>query len=219
MPIIPEDRPIDVVREEVIDQLIMNYGHNKISLEAFERRLDSAMATKDHATLLALVEDLELTADKEYVDLKKRELLSEPDGQAHDYPHEAKEEEYLVHIFGGSDRTGVWNVAKEVTVINIFGGGDIDLSEAIFNHRKVTIRIYSVFGGSTIFVPETINVCVKAFCVFGGVDNRAPSLDDARAPTVIIDGYAIFSGINIKVKRTFKERFSRFAEGVKSILS
>ncbi len=33
-----EDRPINKVREEVIDQLIMNYSHGELSHEAFERR-------------------------------------------------------------------------------------------------------------------------------------------------------------------------------------
>ena len=31
-----EDRPIENVREEVVDQLTMNYGHGELSLEAFD---------------------------------------------------------------------------------------------------------------------------------------------------------------------------------------
>ena len=38
-----EDRPIEQVREQVIDQLIYNYSHGVISVDAFERRLDNAM--------------------------------------------------------------------------------------------------------------------------------------------------------------------------------
>ena len=36
------DKPIELLREEVIEQLIMNYGHGELSLGAFERRLDQA---------------------------------------------------------------------------------------------------------------------------------------------------------------------------------
>ena len=32
-----EDRPLEKVREETIDQLVMNYGHGELSSEAFER--------------------------------------------------------------------------------------------------------------------------------------------------------------------------------------
>jgi hypothetical protein len=45
MPVTPNDRPIETLREETIDQLIMNYGHGKLSREAFERRLDEALDT------------------------------------------------------------------------------------------------------------------------------------------------------------------------------
>ena len=31
MPIRPEDRPIDALREQTVDRLIMNYGHGHLS--------------------------------------------------------------------------------------------------------------------------------------------------------------------------------------------
>jgi len=43
MSVAPQDRPIDALREETVDQLIMNYGHGKLSRAAFERRLDEAL--------------------------------------------------------------------------------------------------------------------------------------------------------------------------------
>jgi len=48
MPVTPHDRPIDALREQTVDQLIMNYGHGKLSREAFERRLDEALDSKSH---------------------------------------------------------------------------------------------------------------------------------------------------------------------------
>ena len=68
-----EDRPIESVREEVIDQLIMNYSHGKLSHEAFERRLDKAIECQCNKEIVALVEDLELTVDKNYVEEKKKD--------------------------------------------------------------------------------------------------------------------------------------------------
>lgn len=52
MPIKTGDRPVKNVREEVIDQLVINYGHAEITLEAFERRLDIAMDTEDRGAIL-----------------------------------------------------------------------------------------------------------------------------------------------------------------------
>ena len=66
MPVVAQDRPINALREEAIDQLIMNYGHGKLSLEAFERRLDRALDAKSHDEILELTADLDLIADKTY---------------------------------------------------------------------------------------------------------------------------------------------------------
>ena len=208
-----EDRPIETVREEVIDKLVMNYSQGEISLEAFERRLDSAMETDEHQVLVELVADLSLEVDKEYVEKKREELNSVYD------PSEPKETEQIVNIFSGSNRSGAWKVAKETTVFGLFSGADIDLREAQLTHKTVHIKVYSLFSGVDIFVPENVNVMSKAFCVFGGIDNNAQSTVDNDAPTIIIEGVAIFSGIDIKIKRTLKERFVRFADELKNMFS
>lgn len=219
MPVILQDRPIEQLRQEVIDQLIMNYGHEKISLEAFERRLDEAMDASDHNVLLRLTEDLELTADKKFVDQKKQEMFTEHRPGDEDRLSERQEVDRLMNIFSSSDRRGVWHVARDIKAISIFGGSNIDLSEAIIQHGVVHIKLFSVFGGTNILVPEAINVRVSAFCLFGAVHNRAPSLGDARVPTIVVEGFAIFSGVNIKLKRSLRERFMRFTDGVKAVLS
>ena len=66
MPVKTEDRPIKNIREEVIDQLVMNYGHDEITLEAFESRLDRAMDTENRDELLELVVDLDLKTDQRH---------------------------------------------------------------------------------------------------------------------------------------------------------
>src|SRR5690554_1975293 len=70
-----EDRPIEQVREETVDKLIINYSHAIISAEAFERRLDDAMKSESHQQLIDLVADLPLEADESY-DAKKERSFS-----------------------------------------------------------------------------------------------------------------------------------------------
>ena len=74
MPVPPQDRPLDAVREETIDRLIVNYGHGKLSLEAFERRLDQALDAKSADALVALTNDLELQVDRQYAQQKRAEF-------------------------------------------------------------------------------------------------------------------------------------------------
>jgi hypothetical protein len=208
-----EDRPLETVREEVIDQLIMNYSHGELSYTAFETRLDSAMESKSTAELIELVADLPLAVDKSYVDSKKHEMgINFTAG-------ETEELDYIVNIFSGSDRSGAWKVAKEIRSISIFSGSDLDFSNAQFTQPVVRIKMFSLFSGDNIYVPENINIVTKAFCIFGAIDNKAPSNADRNAPTIIIEGFALFSGIDIKVKQTLKEKFVDFADNLKKMFS
>jgi len=207
------DRPRDKVREEVVDQLVMNYSHGELSHEAFERRLDQAMASESNEELVELVADLDLNVDQEYIEKKKEDFRFNYSSTPTD------ESELLVNIFSGSGRSGEWRVVKEIKSVSIFGGCDIDFSEAIFTQREVTVKVFCLFGGDNIYVPENVKVISKAFCIFGGIDNKIPSTDYIDAPTIYVEGLVIFGGINIKLKRTLKERFSAFADGLKNIFN
>jgi hypothetical protein len=221
MAVILEDRPIETVRSEVIDQLIMNYSHAELSYEAFERRLDQAMETQNHKDLMQLVEDLPLAVDKAFVEGKK-------EGLAPNFvPGEAEDVDYMVNIFSGSHRSGIWKVAKEIRCFSLFSGTDIDFTDAKFSQSEVRVKIFSLFSGTDIFVPENVNIVSKVFCIFGGIDNHLSShsskaLDIANAtnkPTIIIEGLVIFSGIDIEVRRSMKEKLVGLADSLKKLFS
>ena len=213
MPVVIEDRPTQAVRDEVIDQLIMNYSHGKLSYEAFERRLDIAMESKDNAEIAKQAEDLDLSVDDSYVASKQHDFGCKV------VPGEAEEVDEIVSIFSGSTREGTWNVAKEIKITSIFSGSDIDFSQAKFSHPQVRVKIFSLFSGDNIYIPEGVNVISKAFCIFGGIDNKAGSFAVPNAPTIIVEGFAIFSGVDIKVKQTIKERFVAFADSLKKMFN
>jgi len=213
MSVVIEDRPTESVRSEVIDQLIMNYSHGEISYEAFERRLDQAMELHCNKSLMELVADLPLAVDKAFVESKKQDLAPK-------YTiGETEEVDTMINIFSGSARSGSWKVAKEIRCLSIFSGSDIDFTEAKFTHPTVHIKMFSLFSGSDILVPENVNVISKAFCVFGAIDNVAPNNGNSHAPTIIIEGLAIFSGIDIKLKRSMKEKFVELADSLKRMFS
>ncbi len=213
MPVIPQDRPIESLREEVIDQLVMNYSHGLLSLQAFERRLDTAMESADHNVLVELTADLDLEVDQDFVNNRKDQL-----GMNYQ-PGESEDVEYIFQVFSGNDRAGTWRLPKEIHSYSIFSGSKIDLSEAQFTNPEIRIKVFNLFSGLDIYVPEHVNVQSKAFCIFGGIDNSVNSATNPNTPTVIIEGFALFSGIDIKIKRTIKERFIIFADKLKSLLS
>ncbi len=218
MPVVPQDRPISALREETIDQLIVNYGHGKLSLEAFERRLDEALDAQSHDRLLELTKDLDLRVDRQYAEQKRAELgiRVEPAASGREG---ADEVETIINIFGGSNRGGQWDVPSNIRMLNLFGGADLDFSEARFTSQVTKITMLCVFGGVDLRVREGVRTVSKAVCIFGGVDNRGPSTADRNAPTIVLQGLVLFGGADIKIKKTAKERWLEFANTVKEMLA
>ncbi len=206
-----EDRPIEALREEVVDQLTMNYGHGKLSLEAFERRLDIAMESKEHDALVSLVEDLTLQVDQSFKDQKREEL-----GERFD-PTDPKEFDSITQILSSNSRSGQWKVAKETRFYSLLSGGNIDLTNATFTHHTVYLKIYSLLSSHKIYVPENINVVCKATCIIGNFDNGVSTLVEGNPPTLVIEGISILSGLKVELKRTFKDKIRDFADGLKKM--
>jgi hypothetical protein len=207
-----EDRPIEKVREEVVDKLIFNYSHGVISAEAFERRLDDAMAATEHQAIVDLATDLTMDVDKTYASTK--ELKFSPN-----YGPSGEEEVNLKSVFGTIERSGQWQVPKRIKILNMIGSTKLDFTDAIFHHQHVTVEITSALASDEIFVPENVNVVCKAFGVISSIDNKCPSIAQRQGPTITIEGKSFLGSLEIKVKRTIKEKLLAFADQLKSTFS
>lgn len=77
----------------------------------------------------------------------------------------------------------------------IFGGLQLDLSNVKIKNNSVIIS-NSIFGKSTITVPDNINVIIKSTTIFGSIINKVKT-DSKSKVTLYIDGTALFGGIEI----------------------
>jgi hypothetical protein len=209
MPVIPSDRPISALREEAIDQLVVNYAHGKLSLAAFERRLDQVLQAETHEALETLTADLESFPQQAISERRKREVGINMESRG------GKAFERFVNVFSGTNKKGPWTVAKRVEIVNVFGGAELDLSQARFSGNDTRIKLHSIFGGMTIYVPEGMNILNDSVCVFSGIEDSSPASTDANAPTLTVEGFMLFSGLQIKTKRSLKERLQDFAASVR----
>jgi hypothetical protein len=214
MAVTPGDRPIDALREETVDQLIMNYGHGKLSREAFERRLDEALDTKSHERLLELTRDLDLKADRQYTAQKKAELGIRVDPSA---AYRTDEVDTVINIFAGNNRRGAWDVPRALRLINVFGGSELDFTDARFTAETTYITVFCLFGGVNIRVRDGMRTISKALAVFGGVDNRGGTTTDPNAPLLVIEGLCLFGGVDIRVKKTPRQRLTEFADQLRTM--
>lgn len=200
-----EDRPFDQVRQEAIDQLIMNYSHGVISAEAFERRLDIATDAKSHQELIDVVADLTLLPDNQYQQQRQRSFS--PRYKAGNDNRNEK----MLSVLSSNQQRGHWLVPAEMHITNVVGSVELDFSEAIFQHQHVVIKVQNLLGSVKILVSPQVNVVSNMTNVVSSCDNQATSLGDRQAPKIVIEGYSILGSLDINLKRTMKEKFNDFA--------
>lgn len=212
MPVKLEDRPIEQVREETIDKLIVNYSHGVISAEAFERRLDEATNSDSHIALVELVADLPMEVDSQYARYKDTQFSPNYSVPSDDT------EERIVSILSNEERQGRWVVPARLHVISVLASVKLDFTDAVFEHSHVVIRLSDMLGSLEILVPEHVNVSTKLAGFLSSTENKAPSMGGRQAPLITIEGYSILSSVEIKEKKTMKEKWVAFANSIKSAL-
>ncbi|HEU4860152.1 MAG TPA: LiaF domain-containing protein [Chitinophagaceae bacterium] len=102
-------------------------------------------------------------------------------------------------IFGGAKKIVISKNFKGGTLENIFGGTELDLSQADFTGTAV-IELTTIFGGTKLLVPSNWSVKSEAVTIFGGIEDkrRMQTVTEASEKTLLIRGTVIFGGIDIK---------------------
>ncbi len=102
-------------------------------------------------------------------------------------------------IFGGSKRIITSQTLKGGNITAIFGGVELDLTEADFEGDTAVIDITAIFGGATIVVKSDWEVQLQVTSIMGGfADKRKVYKGIQGSKTLIIKGVAIFGGGEIK---------------------
>jgi len=102
-------------------------------------------------------------------------------------------------IFGGAKKIVISKNFKGGDLVNIFGGTELDLSQADFTGTSV-IELTTIFGGTKLLVPSNWAVKSEAVTIFGGIEDkrRMQTITEATEKTLYIRGTVIFGGIEIK---------------------
>lgn len=78
-----------------------------------------------------------------------------------------------------------------------YGGGVIDLREAVLDPGGARLEVRAVFGGAQIVVPASWRVSSKVVGIGGLGDGRQLAEYEAEAPQLTIEGLAIFGGFGV----------------------
>lgn len=105
-------------------------------------------------------------------------------------------EEYCA-TFGAQEANYQGKEFEGASLDAIFGSVEFDLTGAIVKKDQV-INASAIFGGIEIIVPANVNVKVKSTPLFGGTSNKVKAEFNENLPTIYINSYAIFGGVEIK---------------------
>jgi hypothetical protein len=101
-------------------------------------------------------------------------------------------------VFGAVKKNLFSKTFKGGEIVCVFGGVEIDLSQADFD-GKVVIESVQIFGGATLIVPPTWQVRSEAVAIFGGIeDKRKHIVPQEPERILILEGFVMFGGIEIK---------------------
>lgn len=210
-------RASDLDRARVTDLLDAAYADGRLTLDEHRDRVAHALSARTFAELGPLTADLSASAGGpangyggEQTGLPAVGVPgaapvptgpaagSRPWGVVVDSSTESPRD-LVIAVFSGAERKGLLRVPRGTTAVALFGGATIDLREAVFESRTITIDAFAVFGGLDVVVPDGVRVVNQVFPLFGGASSQARCADP-NAPTVILRGLAAFGGVSVSLK-------------------
>jgi predicted membrane protein len=104
-------------------------------------------------------------------------------------------------IFGGAKKIILTKNFKGGDIVNIFGGTELNLTQADINGTAV-LELTTIFGGTKLVIPSNWSVkSSEVVTIFGGIeDKRQMSAATTEVPekTLVLKGTVVFGGIDIK---------------------
>jgi hypothetical protein len=189
-------RASDIDRDQVVDVLRDALMSGRLSQDEHADRLEQTLQAKTLGELEPITRDLlvpgqaapQAAAMPVPVASNSPVPIEEPANPAESF-------DTMLAIFGGGERKGRWRVKRRTNAVAVFGGHDLDMTDAVFEGREVTIWAFAVFGGIDITVPEGVSVRNEGVGIFGGFAARGSDDPDPNAPVVVVKGLALFGGV------------------------
>jgi hypothetical protein len=104
-----------------------------------------------------------------------------------------------VSIFGGVQKNVVSKTFRGADIVTIFGGNDLNLSQADFK-EQIVMDVTNIFGGTTLTIPNNWQIKSEIVTIFGSLEDKrpiTPKEHDEASKIVILKGTCLFGGIEI----------------------
>ena len=103
-----------------------------------------------------------------------------------------------IAVLGGLNRR-VASAFHGAELTAFMGGGKLDLREATIQEGgQAVIDVFAMMGGFEVLIPETWTVRNEVIPFMGGVDDKTRVNAGPLAPVVVVRGFVMWGGIDIK---------------------
>lgn len=113
---------------------------------------------------------------------------------------EESDEVALAAIFDGVQLKSRATSFRGGSMLAWYGGIAVDLREAQLA-PDARLTLHTLFGGIAVRIPAGWRVESNVKALAGGIDVRTVDAEDEDAPTLTIDGLALFGGIAVGAKK------------------
>jgi predicted membrane protein len=103
-----------------------------------------------------------------------------------------------IAIMGGFDRKITSHDFRGGEITAFMGGGKLDLRDAVPANGQAVVNVFALMGGFEILVPETWSVVSEVTPFMGSVEDKARTSNSAGAPRLVLRGFVMMSGVEIK---------------------
>lgn len=191
----------DEDRHQVAEVLRQAAGEGRIDLEELDERLEATYAAKTYGDLVPITADLPVRTTGS--------LPAPPPGG---HPAVRPGGSPLVpattyvnslSFMGDCTRRGVWRVPEQHTAFSLMGAVTLDLREAVFEAREVTINAVAIMAGIDIIVNAQTQVVVDGVGIMGDFSqarDKVPAEITAGSPVVRVKGMALMAGVTVQRK-------------------
>lgn len=190
-------RASDADRDKVATVLSTAYAEGRITRDEHDERLDAVMRARTFDDLVPITSDLVPLPTSASTPPAPAPVV-QPAGSTFTIDTSTSSgADQMIAIFGGSTRKGRWRVPKQINAIALFGGVEIDFTEAIFESTEIEITGFWCFGGMEIKAPAGLEIRDRTAGIFGGTDIKGLGDPVPGAPVITIKGASLFGGVSV----------------------
>jgi len=189
-------RVSDDDRHRVAEVLRKAAGEGRLDLEELDERLEATYAAKTYGDLVPLTADLPVRGAESMPVAPAAPRTGGATVPVTTY-------QSSLSFMGDCTRRGVWRVPQQHTAFSMMGSVTLDLREAVFEAREVTITAVAIMAGIDVIVNAHTQVVVDGVGVMGDFSqsrDKVPPEVTASSPVVHVKGMALMAGVNVRRK-------------------